>query len=572
MGCFFEISNKFSRFMGGGKCLKTETTYCAGLYMRISREDDDNVESSSILTQNKILDNYTKEYGIDIYDLYIDDGWSGTNFDRPDFKRMINDIETKRVNKYGKIMNMIITKDLSRLGRDYITTGQYTEIYFPEHGIRYVAINDGYDSDSPYNDIAPFKNVINELYARDTSKKIRSAFIAKIEDGDYIGNFAPYGYKKDEHNKNKLVIDPYSATIVKEIFSMAASGVRPIDIARKLNEDNVMSPAVYRCYKYPNLKIDDYSKYKEWTSATITKILTRITYLGHNVQGKTSKVSFKSKITIQKPKEEWKIVKNKHEPIIDQATFDIVEQYRITRTNKRKSDFSNIFSGIAKCSDCGCNMSTTGTRKKGAIANLVCGKYKLYGSKRCSNHFIDYETLYNIVLEELKKQISLSDKERSDIVKLITNEYDNRITKEVNIFENKDMLKLTERNRELDIIIKRLYEDNVSGKITDERFKKLMNDYEKEQKQIITMIDKCNIMKSRADEQRKAYINFFNLINEIIEINELTSDLLYKLIDKIEVSQGVYIKTPNGKVKQQTIKIYYRFIGNINETTYSITG
>jgi len=530
--------------------------------MRLSRDDEGIAESSSITTQKKMLITFAKENGYKVYDEYIDDGWTGTNFDRPGFKRMINDIEN------GKV-NMVITKDLSRLGRDYITTGQYTEIYFPEHNVRYIAINDGYDSNNDYNDIAPFKNVINELYARDTSKKIRSAFIAKMKEGNYIANFAPYGYKKDEYNKNKLVIDSYASVIVKDIFSMASNGFRPIDISKKLNEENIMSPAVYKCYLHPNLNINNYSKYKEWTSATVSKILKNIVYLGHTAQGKTNKISLKSKVTIQKPREDWIIVNNTHQPIIDQDTFDIAMQYRVTRTNKRKSDFKNIFSGIAKCTDCGCNMSTTGTRKKGVIANLVCGRYKLYGSKRCSNHFIDYETLYDIIMEELKKQISLSDKERNDIVNLISTEYDNRINTNSNLINSKDIIKFTERNKELDTIIKKLYEDNVSGKISDERFSKLMNDYEKEQNQIVSIIEKSTSLQSNVDKQKNAFINFFNLLNEIIEINELTSDILYKLIDKIEIGQGEYLKTPNSKVKQQTIKIYYRFIGSLDETTYS---
>ncbi len=553
--------------------MKTKTTlYCAAAYMRISKEDDDNdkMESSSILTQKKILDTYAKENGIDIFDYYADDGWSGTNFNRPDFKRMIEDIEKRKVNKCGKKINMVITKDLSRLGRNYITTGQYTEIYFPENGIRYVAIIDGYDSNSPYNDMAPFKNVINELYARVTSKNIRSAFNAKMEDGDYIGNFAPYGYKKDENNKNKLVIDPYSATIVREIFSLALNGNRPKDIAKKLNSDNIMSPAVYRCFLYPNLNIDNYSKNKEWTSSAVSDILTRETYLGHNLQGKTSKLSFKSNQVIQIPREDWIVKENMHDAIIDNDTFEKVAQYRITRTNKRSSDFRNIFSGIAKCADCGGSMSTTGTRKKGAIANLVCGTYKYYGNSRCTNHFIDYETLYDIVLNELKKQINLSDEERNDILKVVKGKYKNTTKKEINIFDNKDVQKLIERSKELDNIIKRLYEDNISGKISNERFEKLMKDYEKEQAQINLMIEKSNLIRTEANEQEKAYINYFNLLNEIIELNELTSDLLFKLIEKIEIGQGKYIKTSKGKVKQQSIKIYYRFIGKMNEKEYLI--
>ena len=208
--------------------MKAGSIYTAALYMRLSKDDDGAAESASIITQRKMLRSYAAEHGYVVFDEYVDDGWSGTNFDRPDFKRMIGDIEAKKV-------NMVITKDLSRLGRDYITAGQYTEIYFPSKGVRYIAIHDGYDSDSPYSDIAPFKNVINEMYARDTSKKIRSAFATKMRDGAYIAAFAPYGYQKDPADKNHLVVDRQSGQVVKRIFRMAAEGAPPTEIARSLN-------------------------------------------------------------------------------------------------------------------------------------------------------------------------------------------------------------------------------------------------------------------------------------------------------------------------------------------------
>lgn len=533
------------------------TTYMTALYMRLSKDDDGVSESSSITTQRKMLKAYAKENNLIIYDEYIDDGYSGTNFERPAFKRLIQDIENKNV-------NMVITKDLSRLGREYISTGQFTEIYFPEHGVRYVAINDGYDSESKYNDIVPFKNVINEMYARDTSKKIRSAFETKMKEGNFIGNFAPYGYKKDPLNKNHLVVDEEAASIVKKMFQMAEMGHKPVDIARYLNENNIMTPAMYRCSTRPHLNVDSYSKRKEWIPVTVSKMLKNIVYLGHTAQGKTNKVSFKSNITISNPKEDWIIVKNTHEPIISQETYDIVRQRSIARTNKRKSNFNNVFSGIAKCADCGRNMSTTGTRKKGAVANLVCGGYKLYGSKECTNHFIDYETLYDIVLQELQKQICLTEEEKKSILEELQDEID--LNEDTNIKQNRRMLaELEAKNRDIDNIIQRLYEDNLSEKINDMRFGKLLNTYETQQQSILRQIAELKKLdKSKESSQKDAYIKFFNLIQNITEIKELTSELLYKLIDHIEIGQGDYEKTVNGKIKNQTIKIYYRFIGNIN--------
>lgn len=535
--------------------------YNAALYMRLSKDDDGLTESSSISTQRKMLLSFAKESGFSVYDEYVDDGYSGTNFERPAFKRMIRDILDKKV-------NMVITKDLSRLGREYITTGQYTEIFFPEHGVRYIAINDGYDSENLYNDIAPFKNVVNEMYARDTSKKIKSAFETKMNEGSFVGSFAPYGYQKDPKDKNHLIIDENTAPIVQEIFDMAEMGTKPIDIARNLNSRKIMTPAMYRCYTKPHLNIDKYSKRKEWTSESISKMLRNKVYLGHTVQGKTEKASFKSKVTIIKPQSEWKIVKNMHDAIITQEQFDNVRKRVVERTNKRKSNFRNVFSGIAKCADCGKNMSTTGTRKKGAIANLVCGGYKLYGSKECTNHFIDYETLYNIVLEELRKHICLTDEEKKSILK----ELQDNLNEEKGI---ENCSKLIEEYKAsitgIDNIIRHLYEDNVTGKISDTRFVNLLSTYEQQQTELKNKIQELeNKEKLKEDSKEEAFKKFFDLIEELDDISELTSDLLYKVIDHIEISQGHYEKTENGKIKKQSIKIFYRFIGNINENSDSI--
>lgn len=277
----------------------------AALYMRLSKEDG-KTESRSISSQREILRNFAKENGFFIFDEYIDDGFSGTNFDRPAFNRMISDIES------GKI-GIVITKDLSRLGRDYISAGQFTEIYFPSKGVRYIAVNDDYDSESGFSDFTPFKNLINEMYARDTSKKIRSAFYARMKKGDFIGAFAPFGYKRSKENRHRLVADKKSADIVKRIFSESASGKHPIAIAAGLDSDNIPTPIDFR---------NGTVKSKNWSSATILKILKNPVYLGHMVQGKTSKISFKIKKSVSVPEEKQFVVENTHEAIVDKETFE----------------------------------------------------------------------------------------------------------------------------------------------------------------------------------------------------------------------------------------------------------
>ena len=530
--------------------MKAGSIYTAALYMRLSKDDDGAAESASIITQRKMLRSYAAEHGYAVFGEYVDDGWSGTNFDRPDFKRMIGDIEAKKV-------NLVITKDLSRLGRDYITAGQYTEIYFPSKGVRYIAINDGYDSDSPYSDIAPFKNVINEMYARDTSKKIRSAFATKMRDGAYIAAFAPYGYQKDPADKNHLVVDARSGEVVKRIFRMAAEGALPIEIARSLNEQRVPSPAVYRCMTHDGLEVSAYSKRQEWTSATITKMLRNVVYLGHIAQGKTTKISFKSHLTVRNPRDEWIVVENTHEALVDQETFDLVRRRTMARTCEKKGRFYNLFSGIAKCADCGRNMSTTGTRKKGSPANLTCGGYKLYGAEECSNHFIDYNVLYEIVQASLREQLAISREERTAILE---NAQKKQAASAGRQERSKEISGIKKRLRELEGIIAKLYEDNAAGRLGDARMTKLLPKYEQEAEtleQRMAALQNENAAPEPSLQEAREKLD--KLLRQITDVTELTPKLLFKLVDHIEIGQGYYERGEHGKVKHQTVKIFYRF-------------
>lgn len=463
---------------------------------------------------------------------------------------MLRDIEEKKV-------NMVITKDLSRLGRDYIAAGQYTEIYFPSKKVRYIAINDGYDSDSACTDIAPFKNVINEMYARDISKKIRSAFVTHMQEGDFIGAFAPYGYRRDPDDKHHLVVDEEAARVVREIFSKAAEGVWPAQIARDLNDRRILTPMEYRCRRHPAKTSDVFSKRKEWTSSTIVKMLKNVVYLGITAQGKTTKVSFKSNIAISNPKEDWYVVENTHEALIEKSVFELAGRRSRQRTCMKRGTFHNVFSGIAKCADCGRNMSTVGARKKGSRANLTCGGYKLHGSGECSNHFIDYDILYGIVLASIREVVRLSSQDEQDIIKKVKDrtggqEHDRKIQRE--------RVNLRKREQELDVLIEKVYEDYAKGIIGAERMRKLLDKYEKESLEIRERQNEieeegCRQKPEAAESEWKA------LLHKIMEPAELTQELLYRLIDHIEIGQGAYQKTGRGKVKQQSIKIWYRFEG-----------
>ncbi len=538
--------------------METQTICRAALYLRLSR-DDGEAESASIATQRKLLVNYAAQNGYTIYGEYIDDGWSGTNFDRPAFRRMLADIEDRKV-------NLVITKDLSRLGRDYIKVGQYTELYFPSKGVRYIAVNDGYDSESPYQDIAPFKNVMNEMYARDISQKIRSALIAQMKDGAYIGAFAPYGYQKDTADKNHLIADAQTCEIVKAIFHMAANGMLPAGIAQTLNGQGVPSPAVYRCMTHCGLDVNAYSKRQEWTGATIAKMLRNVVYLGHTAQGKTTKLSFRSGLTVKKPPDEWILVRNTHTALVDEEVFSLIQRRIRARTCKKKGEFTNIFSGIVKCADCGRNMSATGTRKKGSPANLICGGYKLYGARECSNHFIDYNALYEIVQKALQDQLSVCDEERETILDLA----EDHIGKDAARMDLRQTLsEINKRRKELDGIVKRLYEDNAAGRLGEGRMNQLLLRFEQEAKALDEreryLLRRRNEAETPVDSTRER-LNM--LMNGIIHAEKLSKLMLFQLIDHIEVGQGQYEKDECGSVKRQTIRIAFRFQAKTGVTEF----
>lgn len=542
--------------------MKPQPRYIAALYMRLSREDGEN-ESSSITTQRKMLTAFAKENNFIIYDEYIDDGYTGTNFDRPSFNRMINDIEENKI-------NTVITKDLSRLGRDYITAGQYTEVYFPQKQVRYIAINDGYDSENAINsDIAPFKNVINEMYARDISKKIRSSFTVKMKEGNYIGNFAPYGYRKDPDNKNHFLIDEETAPIVRDIFYMASKGNKPADIVKYLNAKKILPPIAYRCKTY-HLDISKYKTEGEWKAGTVSRMLKNIVYIGHMAQGKTTKVSFRLKTTISNSKDDWIIVENTHEPIIDKEIFETVQRYSHNRAYNKKNNFINIFSGIAKCADCGKNMSSVGTRKKGSTANLECGAYKLKGAKACTNHFIDYDVLYKIILDTLREQINLSEQDKQEILNEVLKE--NSKSKKQNKVSD-ELEKLQKKIKQIDNKIEKIYDDNFSGRLSNDNFNKLLEKYESESKLLAEKLSHCQknaeVQKNKSLE-KQAYQKYFNLLNEYSDIKELNSELLFKFIERIDVYQGYYEKSDGKKTKHQKIKIYFRFIGQSETKEYII--
>lgn len=526
------------------------STACrAVLYLRLSRDDDNPGESESIQNQRSLLQGYAARHGFAIVEEYVDDGWSGTRFDRPRFQDMLRDMKQHR-------FGIVLVKDLSRLGRDYIQTGRYLELVFPEYGVRLIAVGDGIDTARPDTDLAPFRNVINEMYARDTSRKIRSALHTKMQAGKFIGNFAPYGYQKDPRDKNHLIPDERAATTVRQIFAWAAAGRRPAEIAQMLNERGVPPPAVYRTLVHPELNPDHYSKSKAWTSVGVSRILQDVVYLGHIAQGKTDKVSFKSKKTREKRMDEWIIVPNCHTPLVCQQTFETVQRQRAARRCDRKGMFSNLFSGLVFCMDCGKAMSTVGTRRKGSAANLACGAYKLRGTSACSNHFISYESLYRCVLEAVRQYVCLSEQDCDALFERLQH----RLRLDERGRESgRERERLTQEQKQVQCLIAQLYEDRAAGKIGGTNFYPLLERYECKtatlQQQIDALQPDSGVQSLQQQQERLRTI-----IRRYTNVEELTPSLLFELIERIEVGQGTYEKTDKGRVKRQKIVIHFRFL------------
>lgn len=535
--------------------------YKTAIYLRLSKDDDDKSESASITTQRSILQDFARANGFTITAEYVDDGYSGTNYDRPEFQRLIRDIEQKKI-------DCVMTKDLSRLGRNSARTSDLLDEYFPSQGVRYISVIDGYDSHHLTNGIAmstSFLMTMHEMYARDISCKIRSSFHTKMEKGEYVASFAPYGYQKSQGNKNQLIKDPQTAPIVERMFRMAEDGMTPKQIADTFNREKILTPAMYRCYTHPYIDIDTISKRKSWDSSRICKMLSNRVYLGHTLQGKTTKVSFKSSRTIRKKHRDWIVVENTHEPIVSNEMFENVRRRVSARRTSPTNGFHNIFSGTAVCADCGHSMTTVPTRKKGPSYNLCCGTYKSRGSKECTNHFIDYDLLYDAVQNDIRYWLSLSDKEKADIASELSAQ-DNEASKTKKI-SFCDILKAQKRKDEIGELLKNLFEAKINNSISQSIFDAATKQYDTELATIARMLEDSESEADKTVSQDTLYEKFYALLNEVSKCETLTRQLLIRLVERIEVEQGYYEKDENGqKQKRQVVKIRYRFIGYADDT------
>lgn len=535
--------------------MKKQQHYKAALYCRLSVDDGNFGGSVSIETQKILLEQYCKDHKITDYKFYCDDGCSGTNFDRPSFKKMLSDIDE------GKI-NLVIVKDLSRFGRNYVEAGMYVQ-RFTDSNIRFIAADDNYDSLVNSDDLLfPIKNVVNEMYARDVSKKTKAAKKAKARDGQFIGSKAPFGYKIDPNDRHHLIVDEPAAQVVKRIFRLASEGVGYNKMAKKFREEKVLTPIAYFNLNNPDyFKSDYWRKEFDWHVTSIRAILNNEVYLGKLVYGKQRNKSMKSKEKVRNPKEDWIVVENCHEPIITQELWDTVHKILNAKHRPAKAGEVQMFAGLLYCSDCGhCLTYSQKQRKDGSYHGAYsCWMYKTHGKEYCASHYITFDTIYELVLIDIQRNLFQYRKNTDKFKSILSRKYQSDSQKQAEQitleYEQKQ-----KRCEELDKIISRLYEDNVLGRIGDERYESMSQSYELEQVEIKKALP---ILKSKIDElkrQSDCADNFINVIKKYTIIDKLDAAILNELIDKIVVHHKE--QAEDGRTFQQ-IEIYYRFVGKL---------
>ena len=544
--------------MSGIQIAKTNNnkTYYGGekitaLYGRLSRDDELVGDSNSIVHQKEMLAKYAKEHGFTNTAFYIDDGFSGTNFNRPDFQRMMSDAED------GKIATIIV-KDMSRFGRDYIMVGYYTEIYFPNSDIRFIAINDQVDTVSATdNDFTPFKNIMNEWYAKDTSKKIKAVLKTKGNSGKHLSTLPPFGYKKDPNDKEKWIVDEEAAATVKEIFDLYIGGLKINDIAKRLTEEGKETPQLYAMKR--GLKYRGRSPYPEiWNNSTIRYILVQMAYTGCTVNFQTYRKSFKSKKMAFYPKDEWKIFEGTQPAIIDRQTFDTVQKMREHKRVYIKSNETNMFSGLLYCADCGGLLTIQRYKKNHDYDHFYCSTYRKKKKGLCTPHRIRVNDLKEVVLQDLRKiceYVAFHEKEFiENYLKSTTAEQQKAQAK-----AQSELSKTTARIEEINGIIRKLYEDNVKGKMTDERFDFLAKSYETEQAELRAKMEELKKIIAVTEQDNDNLKKFLKIVEHYLCIEELTPEILHSFIDKIYIDEAEIF---DGK-KMQGVRIVYNFVGAI---------
>ena len=529
-----------------------ESDKITALYCRLSRDDELSGESNSITNQKSILSKYAKDNNFQNIKFFVDDGYSGTTFTRPAF------MEIMELAENGKI-GTIIVKDHSRLGRNRLVVGQLLEEDFVKLNIRYIAIMDNIDSSQGLNDFLPIQDWFNEMHAKNTSQKVRAVLKNKGESGIPLAHNVPYGYKKDENDKTKWVVDEPSAEVVKEIFNLFIQGHGTCEIARILRERKILTPLEYYESIGRKSKANSQDYQYKWCSVTVAAILDRQEYIGDTVNFKCTTRSYKDKTKVALPKEDRKVFKNTHEAIIDEYTWNIAKQLRDNRKKPTRSGKKSIFSGLLFCNDCGKKMyfQSPVTDLK-AKDHYRCSSYK-HDTSLCTAHYITDEVLQNLVLENIQKVISYMKNYEDLFIKeqlaKSTQDEIKRIAK-----SKKELEKAKNRVIEIDNLFMHIYEDNVSGKISDDRFRNLSFNYDKEQQELKLKTQQLSKDIENTEKKDTDITKFISNVKKYTEITELSPEILNELIEKIVIHQQEKV---NGK-KVQEIDIYYRGVGIIS--------
>ena len=531
---------------------KLKPSGITALYCRLSRDDGVDGDSNSVSNQKKLLSQKAKEMGLSNPRYYVDDGYTGTNFNRPGFQQLLSDIEMGYV-------SAVMVKDLSRLGRDYVSVGNYTDSYFPDHGVRFIAVNDGIDSDEGESEIAPFKNILNEMYARDISKKVRSSHRLRGNAGEPLSQ-PPYGYMKSPENKKKWIVDPEAAAIVKDVFKMTLEGKGAETIARILQERKVLVPMAY--WQSKGLprggKTTQANPYK-WCKSTVSKILSQQEYCGDVINFKTYSKSFKNKRRYENEPERWAVFKNVHEPIIDREVFEQVQKMigKTRRRNPKAENWErNMFSDLLYCADCGRKLWFNIKHDKEDIPFFMCGNYHGNRGTCSSTHYIRADAIEQVVTLELRRLSKCLCDDEESFATLLANKTNEDMLKGKKHIEG-ELQKCLARSEQVTELCIRCYEDNVSSKLSDEMFTVFSRKYEAEQLRLKEKITSYRVRLAKADEVQQSKDKFIAAVRKFMRMDYLTAPLLRELIDRIDV----YEVTGTGKNRKQQIRIRYKFVG-----------
>ena len=546
--------------------MKSKQETKVGIYARLSKDDERNGESLSIENQKLILEKYVFEQGWNLIDEYIDDGCSGTTFDRPGVQRLLEDAKCGRI-------NTIIVKDLSRFGRNYIQVGQYTDYIFPMYNIRFIALNDNVDTSKNTTglDMMPIMNVFNEWHSANTSKKIRAVIEANAKAGKYRTTYAPYGYVKGTDEKKLPIVDEPAASNVRRIFEMRASGISPKHIAMKFNDENIPIPSDYRTQKFG---ITPYRfSHHLWTCDVVKQILRNPTYLGHLVQLRTTNISYKNKKQIKRPDDEKVVVYNTHEAIISQELWDKVKEVErsVSQGKAQGNQIVHPLSGLMYCVDCGSKMhigwnNTRHSRKGPRIyrqANYNCGGFKVFGTRICTSHLIHIDTIENIVLQDVKAKANFvnfnEEVARKEFLQRQEKYQKNNLVQDTKLLNDK-----TKRLSEINNLIRSTYEDKVLNKIPEDICISLLNNYQKEKEDLESEISQINLRIEKVKQNTQNVDEFIKRVKKYLEAPTLTREMTMELIEFVTIDKYRPKKDPIPR----EIHIYYKLIDDVDNLDF----